>query len=74
MANADFEALQRLAHQLKGAGGSYGYPALTDPAKALEETAKARDHEAAGLAFTPLAKLCQAIIAARKAETPSDGA
>lgn len=32
LANGYFEELQRLAHQLRGAGGSYGYPTLTDVA------------------------------------------
>ena len=35
------EELQRLAHKLKGAGGSYGYPMLTEVCKALEIAAKA---------------------------------
>jgi CheY-like chemotaxis protein len=69
LANGDFETLQRFAHQLKGAGGSYGYPGLTDAAKLLEDAAKAQDPEAAGLAFAPLPKLSQAIIAGRTAAT-----
>jgi len=32
----DFETLKRLAHQLKGAAGGYGFPAITDAAAALE--------------------------------------
>ena len=61
--HSDFETLQRLAHQLKGAGGSYGYPALTDSAKTLEDAAKAQDHEAAALAFASFSDLCQAVSA-----------
>ncbi|MHC4093126.1 MAG: Hpt domain-containing protein [Planctomycetota bacterium] len=30
LTEADFENLRRHAHQLKGSGGGYGYPALTD--------------------------------------------
>jgi HPt (histidine-containing phosphotransfer) domain-containing protein len=30
----------RLAHQLKGAGGSYGFPALTEAAHELERAAR----------------------------------
>ena len=71
LANGDLETLGRLAHQLKGSGGSYGYSALSDPAKALEDTAKARDHEASGLALAPLTDLCRAIIAGHNAETIS---
>jgi len=33
----DYETLARLAHALKGSGGSAGFPALTQPAKLLEE-------------------------------------
>lgn len=34
--------LQRLAHQLKGAGGGYGFPRITEVAAALEEALKAQ--------------------------------
>jgi len=53
--------LQRLAHQLKGSGGSYGYPALTDAAGDLEQAAKARDSEAARSALARLAELCESV-------------
>jgi CheY-like chemotaxis protein len=33
---SDTETLKRLAHQLKGAGGSYGFPAITEAAAAVE--------------------------------------
>lgn len=33
---ADLVELQRLAHQLKGAGGGYGFPQITEAAAALE--------------------------------------
>ena len=59
--HGDFETLQRLAHQLKGAGGSYGYPALTDAAKRLEDAAKVQDREAATLAFASFSDLCRAV-------------
>ncbi|MFQ5489274.1 MAG: Hpt domain-containing protein [Phycisphaerae bacterium] len=35
----NYENLQRLAHQLKGSGGGYGYPALTEKAAKLEQLA-----------------------------------
>ena len=65
------EELQRLAHQLKGAGGSYGYPSLTDAASILEDAAKARDLEAANLALSELGALCRAVVPAHAAEAPS---
>ncbi|MBK8913761.1 MAG: Hpt domain-containing protein [Phycisphaerales bacterium] len=33
----DFQQLTALAHRLKGAGGSYGYPALSNVAAGMEE-------------------------------------
>ncbi len=33
----DLDQLQTLAHQLKGAGGGYGFPQITDSAGALEQ-------------------------------------
>ena len=60
-ASGQYEELQRYAHQLKGAGGCYGYPSLTDACKLLEDAAKARDHAAAGAAVDAVAVLCQAI-------------
>ena len=36
----DLEELARLAHWLKGAGGTLGFHALTEPAKKLEMLAK----------------------------------
>ena len=35
----DYEALRRMAHQLKGSAGGYGYPGLTDLASVLEDRA-----------------------------------
>ena len=40
--NGQYDALARYAHQLKGAGGSYGFPQLTAVAASLERAAKAR--------------------------------
>jgi CheY-like chemotaxis protein/HPt (histidine-containing phosphotransfer) domain-containing protein len=68
--------LQRLAHQLKGGGGGYGYPGLTHAARRLEAAAKAADPEAAGLALCEVATQVQAIVvghasgAARQAAAP----
>jgi len=55
----------RLAHQLRGAGGSYGYAALSDAAKPLEDAAKASDTEAATLALKDLAGMVDAIVSGR---------
>jgi HPt (histidine-containing phosphotransfer) domain-containing protein len=36
----DFEAIRVLGHSMKGAGGSYGFDAVTDIGKSLEDAAK----------------------------------
>jgi CheY-like chemotaxis protein len=53
-ARADMVELAALAHWLKGAGGSMGFDALFEPAKALELAAKSAD---AALASATLAEL-----------------
>jgi HPt (histidine-containing phosphotransfer) domain-containing protein len=55
------EDLQRFAHRLKGAGGSYGYPLLTEASKKLEDACKAGDVNAAQVAIDDVATKCQAI-------------
>ena len=69
--HGDHDELTRRAHQLKGAGGSYGYPVITETAKMLEDAAKARDIEAATLALGRLASLCRAAARGRpRADAP----
>jgi PAS domain S-box-containing protein len=55
------EELQRLGHRLKGAGGSYGYPLLTEAGKQLENAVKAGDFNAAKAAIETIATMCRAI-------------
>ncbi|MEN6449499.1 MAG: ATP-binding protein, partial [Thermoguttaceae bacterium] len=61
LAERRLDELQRYAHQLKGAGGCYGYPFLTDACKTLEEAVKRGDPAAAGPMLDGLEALCQAI-------------
>ena len=61
LAVGQHEELRRLAHKLKGAGGSYGYPSLTDACKVLEDAAKLQDHAAAATALDTVATLIHAI-------------
>ena len=56
-----WDVLRRLAHQMKGAGGSYGYACLTDAAREVESHAKVADAEAAMLALNRLAGLCERV-------------
>ncbi len=55
------DELARLAHRLKGAGGSYGYPTLTEVAKSLELAAKAKDAGGAAAALAGVREVCTAI-------------
>jgi len=65
LGNNCFDELRRLAHQLKGSGGGYGYPLLTEQARGLEMAAKAADVEAARLAITQLQGTIHAVVAGR---------
>lgn len=60
-ADGQYDELRRLAHMLKGAGGSYGYPALTDACKALEDAAKAHDNSAVDAALDMVGAMIRAI-------------
>ena len=42
----DFEAVERLGHGMRGAGGSYGFQAITDIGAALERAAESADTDA----------------------------
>ncbi len=42
----DFETVESLGHGMKGAGGNYGFQAISDIGAALEEAAKSADTEA----------------------------
>ena len=60
--NQNWEVLGQLAHQLKGAGGSYGFEQLTPFAKALEFAAKNQIGEGEILAsLDQLLAACQRI-------------
>ena len=48
LAGGDWETLRRLAHDLKGTGGGYGFDALTELGRALEQAAKSADPDAVG--------------------------
>jgi HPt (histidine-containing phosphotransfer) domain-containing protein len=44
LARQDFDSLARVAHQLKGSAGGYGFPTITEQAAVIERAAK--DHTA----------------------------
>jgi PAS domain S-box-containing protein len=72
--NNQWEVLQRLAHQLKGIGGSYGYACLTDAARELESHARPQDAEAAMLTLNKLALLCEQVQAGHASASVSQDA
>ncbi len=43
LAQGDFETIRFLGHSMKGAGGSYGFDAITDIGRFLEQAAIAQD-------------------------------
>ncbi len=43
----DFAAIARLAHKLKGEGGSFGFHAFTEMAAVLEQRAEVKDGDSA---------------------------
>lgn len=65
----DWEGLRTKAHQLKGAGGSYGFAAMTPIAAALEHKVREAAPETEILeALTDLASLCARV----RAGTPTE--
>ena len=59
---ADFQALRAAAHQLKGSGGGYGYPVLTDKAAKLEKDAKNGVMDRCVTTLAELRQLCQRVV------------
>ncbi len=58
----DYDNLRRFAHQIKGAGGSYGYQILTETAKKLEDAAKNRDASSITTTLEEIDTLCHSIV------------
>ncbi len=54
----DWESLKRLAHQLKGAGGSYGFDELTSGARQLESAVDLGQESETQRAVEHLIDLC----------------
>jgi HPt (histidine-containing phosphotransfer) domain-containing protein len=67
LSDNQFEELAKLAHQLAGAGGSYGFPTISDAARRVEYSAnedKALDEIRTAVA--DLSKLCRQAAAVGK--------
>ena len=54
----DRAALKRLAHQLKGVAGGYGFPSITEEAKSLESALSSRNEAAIASEVDALCTLC----------------
>jgi len=50
--------LKRLAHQLKGAGGSFGFPTLSDCSEKLETIAESGNSEQLQIHLSELQQIC----------------
>lgn len=59
---SDFQALRVAAHQLKGSGGGYGYPVLTERAAELEQHAKDSLSDQCGKELEELKQLCARVV------------
>lgn len=46
LAAADFDQLRHLGHRMKGVGNSYGFAAVSEIGKRIEEGARGTDHAA----------------------------
>ena len=61
LAAADFPELSQLAHWLKGAGGTTGFPAFTAPAKHLEQLVHDQEYGEIAAVVTELLQLAQRV-------------
>ncbi len=62
LADGDLAELASIAHQLKGSGGSYGFPVITERAKIVEERAKlGTDLKGVAVAVEDLIDLCKRV-------------
>jgi signal transduction histidine kinase/CheY-like chemotaxis protein/HPt (histidine-containing phosphotransfer) domain-containing protein len=68
LASRDYVELAKLAHWLKGSGGTAGFQCLTEVAKELEIAAKSEKRDAAEMAISTLLELVHRIELPRMAE------
>ncbi|MDH3600321.1 MAG: Hpt domain-containing protein, partial [Candidatus Tectomicrobia bacterium] len=65
----DFDELANLAHWLKGAGGTVGFDAFTEPAAHLEQLAKDKSEAHIGDAIIVLRQLADRIVISADEDT-----
>ena len=63
---SDWSELQSICHQLKGSGGSFGYPELTKHSDRLEELVKSKHYENVHVYVADLRISIDAIVAQHK--------
>ncbi len=68
LSNGEVEELRSLAHQLKGAGGGYGFAIVTEKAASLEHALKQGEPESLVKGLT--AALCEVL---RAVHAPEEG-
>jgi HPt (histidine-containing phosphotransfer) domain-containing protein len=66
----NFTELANLAHWLKGAGGTVGFDAFTEPALALEQLAKAENTEKIEAAIGELRRMADRIVVSNDEDAP----
>lgn len=64
VAARDLDALRGIGHNLKGVGGGYGFDALTDLGRALEERARAGDCEGSSMVVEAIADYVARVVVA----------
>jgi CheY-like chemotaxis protein len=64
----DFRGLQDLAHWLKGAAGTVGFDALTEPATQLEESAAAAQRDATWAAWNAVRLLAERLVIPQRSD------
>jgi CheY-like chemotaxis protein/HPt (histidine-containing phosphotransfer) domain-containing protein len=67
LATRAFDTLYRLGHNLRGSGGSYGFPHMTELGEQLERAAKANDGAAVARAIVQLREHLSDVLRARGA-------
>jgi HPt (histidine-containing phosphotransfer) domain-containing protein len=60
--NGDWERLAEMAHWLKGAGGTMGFPAFTEPGNRLQQQARQRQNEGIDRLFEELMSIAARIV------------
>lgn len=61
LARGEYETIRVLGHTMKGTGGGYGFDAITEMGKTLEEAAKRSDPAVIRQTVSDLAQYLQAV-------------